>query len=413
MVASAKCCPADGSYWRSALIIGTLLLLGGNGGVCWAEQYVPSSFAALLVATVPLWMILLNAFRPGGVRPNGAEIAGVAGGFLGLAILVDPFSMTGAGAVNLYGAGVLVLAALFWSVGSLYSRSAPRPSSPILSTGMEMLAGGLVLVCVGAITGEWSAIHPETISLTSCLALAYLIVFGALIGYTAYMWLLRVSTPARVSTYAYVNPVVAVTLGWLVASEPITARMLIAMVVIVASVVLITTHGRAAKSETVDSAAHKNKTEPGILSKSTPVMSGADVEAAKEVVSVPVESPFAKSLTLARLQGELKRSERSYLEFHRNDSMSVGLYVLPEGGFDPQIPHTEDEMYFIVAGRAKLMIDGRDYVAEPGSIHFVKAGIEHRFHEIEEDLSALVFFAPAEYSREEPTITNTRETCTC
>ena len=142
-------------------------------------------------------------------------------------------------------------------------------------------------------------------------------------------------------------------------------------------------------------------------------MSGTAVEPAKELIRMPGESPFAESFTLARLQGELKRSERAYLEFHRNDSMSVGLYLLPAGRVDPQKPHTEDEMYLIIKGRAQLMIDGRDYVVEPGSIHFVKAGIEHRFHEIAEDLSALVFFAPAEYSQAEPTVASTRETCTC
>jgi drug/metabolite transporter (DMT)-like permease len=228
-------------HWKSALIVGGLLLFCGNGGVVWAEQTLPSSLAALLVSTVPIWMALLGWLIPGGGRPSWKVGAGLALGFAGVALLVGGVPSTGAQAVNPVGIAVVLVAAVAWASGSLYSRVARFPSSPLLGTGMEMLAGGTLLLVAGLVTGEAGRIDAQAISAKSLLALGFLIVFGSLVAYTAYIWLLRVSTPARVSTYAYVNPVVAVFLGWAFDHEPVTGRTLLAAAVIVAAVVVITT----------------------------------------------------------------------------------------------------------------------------------------------------------------------------
>lgn len=239
-------------HWRSAAIVGGLLLLGGNGGVCWAEQYVESGVAALLVASVPLWMILLNWLRPGGVRPRRLEILGLLMGFGGVVMLVNPESASETGRMHFIGQGVLVLASLFWAIGSLYSRQASLPKSPLLSTAMQMVCGGALLAIVSFATGEWSTLNPQLISRQSVIALVYLIVFGALVGFTAYMWLLRVSTPAKVSTYAYVNPVVAVWLGWAILKESLNGRTFLAMGIIVSAVILITIRKKPQSSPTTD-----------------------------------------------------------------------------------------------------------------------------------------------------------------
>ena len=225
--------------WRDATIIGGLLLLGGNGGVVWAEQYVASGLAALLVATEPLWVVLLDWARPGGTRPTGGEIAGLVLGFLGVVLLIGPTNVGGA-QVHPMGALVLIGATLSWAVGSLYSRGASLPRAPLLTTGMNMLAGGALLLVVATVAGQWSAVDVAAISLKSWLSLLYLIVFGAIVGFTAYLWILKQATLATASTYAYVNPVVAVFLGWALAGEPVTPRIVAAAAVIVGSVVIIT-----------------------------------------------------------------------------------------------------------------------------------------------------------------------------
>jgi drug/metabolite transporter (DMT)-like permease len=225
--------------WRSTAIVGAALLAGGNGGVVWAEQYVPSGVAALLVATVPFWMVLLEWLRPGGERPTGGVVAGLVLGFVGLMLLVGPGEWAGGG-VNLLGAGALMLATLAWASGSIYSRGARLPAAPLLTTGMEMLAGGALLTLMGLATGEWATIDVGAVTGRSLAALGYLIVFGSLVGFTAYVWLLGVAAPAKVSTYAYVNPVVAVLLGWALAGEPLTARVVVAVAVILGAVAVIT-----------------------------------------------------------------------------------------------------------------------------------------------------------------------------
>jgi len=230
-----------GTHWRSAAIVGTLLLLGGNGLVTWAEQWVPSGLAALLVASVPLWMGVMNWMIEPSARPRARGIAGLFLGFAGVGILVDPRGDLGADPQLLVGALAIVVASSLWAGGSLYSRRAELPDDPLLSTGLQMLAGAVSLAVVGTIAGEWARLDPAAISTKSALALLYLIVFGSIVAFTAYVWLLRATTPAKVSTYAYVNPVVAVLLGWGLAAEPFTARTLVAAAIIVASVVMITT----------------------------------------------------------------------------------------------------------------------------------------------------------------------------
>jgi len=228
-----------GIHWRSGLIIGGLMLLGGNGGVTWSEQRVYSSIAALLVATVPLWMVLLDALRPGGRKPGVWTIAGLVTGFIGMILLIGPGELGGS-RVDPVGAGVLVLAAFLWSVGSLISREAPLPENGLMGTAVEMLMGGVLLTLVGTITGEWSRFDLASISVKSAGAFTYLVLVGSLVGFSAYVWLLKVVSPAQAATYAYVNPVVAVFLGWLLAGEALTLRTLIAAIIIIGSVVLIT-----------------------------------------------------------------------------------------------------------------------------------------------------------------------------
>ena len=228
--------------WRSAAIVGLLLLLGGHGSVAWAEQWVASSVAALLLGTVPLWMVVIDALRPGGRRPDWRTAVGVLVGFAGVAVLIRPTPSTSdVGNVDLLGAVILILGAFLWSVGSLYSRGAPLPSSPLLATSMEMLTGGAGLVLLGTLSGEWGRLNLAAISARSLWAWAYLIVVGALLAFAAYTWLLRVASTSLVSTYAYVNPLVAILLGHLLAGEPLTPRILAAAATIVGSVALITT----------------------------------------------------------------------------------------------------------------------------------------------------------------------------
>lgn len=225
--------------WKSAVIIGGLLLLGANGWVSWAEQRVNSSIAALMVATVPLWMATIEAVRPGGKRPTLVTWAGVLIGIIGLVVLINPLQM-GGDKVDLLGAGVLAGASLLWALGSLFSRGAKLPASPLMGTGMEMLAGGAGLLILGTLVGEWSQLDPAAVSSKSVLSLGYLIVFGSLVGFGSYTWLLRNAPTALVSTYAYVNPLVALALGNLLANEPLSPRMLIAAGIIISSVVLLT-----------------------------------------------------------------------------------------------------------------------------------------------------------------------------
>jgi drug/metabolite transporter (DMT)-like permease len=226
--------------WRATAFVGVLLLLGGNGLVVWSEQRIPSGMAALLVGTVPCFMVLLDWLRANGQRPTRLVVAGLALGLLGLIWLVGPDSVMGGGRADLLGAAALVLASFSWAFGSIWSRHAPMPASPFLSTAMQMLAAGVALLGVSLLLGEPWRFDVSAVSLRSWLGFLYLVVFGSLVAFSAYVWLLRASTPERVSTYAYVNPVVAVLLGAAFAGEALTVRMAVAAVVIVSGVALIT-----------------------------------------------------------------------------------------------------------------------------------------------------------------------------
>jgi len=227
------------AQWITAAITGILLLFGGNGGVCWAEQTVPSGITALLVATVTLWMVLVDWLRPGGHRPSARVLAGIMIGLAGLLILVGPSHLGNSGRVNPVGAVVLVLASLSWACGSLYSKHGSLPSSPLLGAGMQALCGGAVLWMVGLLAGEGAQFHPASVTPRAWLAAAYLVVFGSCVGFSAYLYILKESTAARVATYAFVNPVVALLLGWGFGGEGFSARTLIAGAVILTSVVLV------------------------------------------------------------------------------------------------------------------------------------------------------------------------------
>ena len=226
-------------HWRTATVAGVLLLFVGNGGVCWAEQTVPSGIAALLVATVSLWLVIVDWLRPGGVRPVALVVAGLVLGFAGLVLLVGPAHLGGSGRVDPRGAGVLVIASFAWACGSLYSKHGGMPSSAMLGVAMQSLTGGIALLIASLLSGEFHTFHLAAISLRSWLALAYLIVFGSGIGLSAYIYILQKSTAARVGTYAFVNPVVALFLGWLVIGETITLRTVLAAAVILTAVILV------------------------------------------------------------------------------------------------------------------------------------------------------------------------------
>ena len=226
--------------WRVGLIGGALLLLGGNGGVSWAEQRVPSGIAALLVAVVPVFMVLLEWLRPGGRRPRASVFAGVGLGLVGLALLVGPDALRSGSGADAAGALVLVLASLSWAAGSLYTKFAPKATSATIATGTQMLAGGLALLAAAVVAGEPARLDLAHASTSSLVAFAYLLTFGSLIGFTAYVYLLAHTTAAKASTYAYVNPVVAVLLGWAIGHEPVTSRTVLAAAVILGGVAIIT-----------------------------------------------------------------------------------------------------------------------------------------------------------------------------
>lgn len=232
-----------GAQWRTALVVGLGLLLGGNGGVVWAEQRVPSSLAALIVAAVPLSTVLLDWLRPGGTRPTGTTMLGLAIGLFGVAVLVNPGAHDAA-RIDPWGALALLGATVSWAAGSIYSRRAPPGSvapSPLMGSGAYMLMGGLGLLVASTILGEPGRLQLGAVSLRSLLALLYLIVFGSLVGFTAYTWLLRNTTSAQATTYAYVNPVVAILIGWAIGGEVLTLRTGVAAAIILSGVITITT----------------------------------------------------------------------------------------------------------------------------------------------------------------------------
>jgi drug/metabolite transporter (DMT)-like permease len=230
--------------WIAGAIIGLFLLLGGNGLVSWAEQRVDSGIAALIIGTAPIWMVIFDAVLSR-LQPRWQVIVGLLTGFGGILFLIGPESLFGQHPhYDLLGMCILLLAALLWAIGSIYSRNADLPRSPLLGTSMEMLAGSVGLYLASLVTGEWKTFNLLAVSMQSLWGLLYLIVFGTLIGFVAYTWLLRNAPISLVSTYAYVNPLVAILLGNWLAQEPLNWEVSLAAAIIIGSVVLINSFKR-------------------------------------------------------------------------------------------------------------------------------------------------------------------------
>src|SRR5256884_8064418 len=229
--------------WRTSLIIGACLLLGGNGGVTMSEKYIDSGLAALIVAIVPIYIVVLGWVTGMAPRPTPVMWMGLAGGFVGVGILFGPgLHLHSSGGRNpAIGISILLVPSFIWSAGSLYSRAAKHAASPFLTAAQQMICGGILLLLAGVVTGELPRFHPGSVSMLSLGSFVYLVIIGAVVGYTAYIWLLRHCDPAKVATYAYVNPIVAVLLGTLFAGETVTVRTLIAAALIIGSVALIIT----------------------------------------------------------------------------------------------------------------------------------------------------------------------------
>jgi drug/metabolite transporter (DMT)-like permease len=232
------------AHWRSATILGTLMLLVGNGAVMWAEQRIPSGPAALIVATEPLLIVLLQ-----GMLPSGALLSGLALGLGGVVILVGPAALGGGEAIDPVAALVVVGGCAGWAAGSLFGRRAELPKDGLLAASLQMLSGGACLAVVGILHGDAAHLQLSSVSLSSVLGLVYLIVFGSIVAFTAYGYLVRTAAPSLVATYAFVNPVVAVILGTLIGHEHLTLRVLAASLVIVSGVVIITLQQNRAMQE--------------------------------------------------------------------------------------------------------------------------------------------------------------------
>jgi drug/metabolite transporter (DMT)-like permease len=282
---------ASWEQWRAAAVLGTLFFLGGNGGVSWAEQRVPSGIAALLVATIPFWLVTIDWAR-GGEKPTARIGLGMLAGFAGVALLVGGHG-PGAG-IDPIGVLVITVAEICWAYGSIISRHLPHPGSHLQSGAMQMLAGGVALCVAGVLTGEGARFHPAAVSTRSLLAVVYLVFAGSIVAFSAYNWLLQATTPARVGTYAFVNPAVAVFLGWALAAEPVGPSTLIAGAFILTGVVLIVfARGRSEDGE---------GTRKGRTVESAPEESALRVAASDAVeTTCPVRSPAHRSASRSAL----------------------------------------------------------------------------------------------------------------
>lgn len=256
-------------HWLTTAVVGLLMVVGGNGLVTWAEVEVPSGLAALLVAMVPMWIVLIDWLRPKGYWPGWATFLSLLFGFGGVALLINPTDIGGLSEINKVGAFAIVLATMFWALGSIYSRHARQPESQWMSAGMQMLAGGVALLLLGVITGETNGFVIAQVSMKSLLALAYLTTFGSL-GFAAYIWLLKATQPAKAATYAYVNPIIALVLGNILAAEPISWWTgACASLIILSVVVIITQKARKTYQPTVEA-------KPIIVRPSTDICEGPD-----------------------------------------------------------------------------------------------------------------------------------------
>ncbi len=241
--------------WISSAIIGSLLLLGGNGLVSWAEQFIPSGIAALIIASVPLFLVVAEAIRPNGVKPNWQSIVGLLIGFIGIYVLINPAEAGAGTGLNIYGVAALLSACLLWATGSVYSKSADLPKSSLMSTGAQMLMGSIGLFIVSLATGELNGWNPAEVSTRSMIGLGYLITIGSIIGFGSYTWLLQNAPISLVATYAYVNPVVAILVGVWLGNETLEPRIGLATAIIIGSVIFINSRNKPKSTLTLNAGA--------------------------------------------------------------------------------------------------------------------------------------------------------------
>jgi drug/metabolite transporter (DMT)-like permease len=231
--------------WISAAIIGNLLLLGGNGLVSWAEQFIPSGIAALIIGSMPMFLVIAESIRPGGTKPNWQTIVGLLVGFAGIFILVGPAELSGSDSkLDPLGVVALIAACILWASGSSYSKTAALPKAALMSTGAQMLMGSIGLLLVSVFGGELQGWNPAEVSLRSLYGLIYLITIGSIIGFGSFTWLLQNAPISLVATYAYVNPIVAVLLGFWLGNEPLEPRIWIATAIIIGSVMFINSRSK-------------------------------------------------------------------------------------------------------------------------------------------------------------------------
>jgi drug/metabolite transporter (DMT)-like permease len=229
--------------WRSAAVVGVMLFVCNFAPLVWAAaQHVPSGMSALLIASTPMWMVVFDWARPGGQRPTMGVLGGLTLGTLGILLLMDPSTLAAEGHAGLLpGMIAVIIAAALWAAGSIYARQADMPESSLFSTGIQLFSGGIGLMILGLVAGEGAHVDLSALTVRSVLSWLHLVLFSSVVAFSAFVWLLRVCPPARVSTYAYVNPVIAVLLGALLASEPLTPSTIIASVIIIGAVMLINT----------------------------------------------------------------------------------------------------------------------------------------------------------------------------
>jgi drug/metabolite transporter (DMT)-like permease len=239
--------------WGYAVIAGAFLFLAGHGMLAWAEERVPSGLAALLCATLPLWTVMLGRIKGSERRLGSKAWAGIVLGFIGVGLLIGPDGLRTSGSLNLVATLAAMFSSLAWAIGTIYSKSVRLPSSTVLSASMQMLTGGVWLLLATVVSGEAQQVHIASFTLRSVLALAYLTVLGSIVAFTVFTWLLTVASPSRVSTYAYVNPVVAVFLGWALAGEAIGVHTIAATAIILTAVALVNTRGQTRIQDARDS----------------------------------------------------------------------------------------------------------------------------------------------------------------
>ena len=231
------------AHWKGGVIGGVMLLVVGNGLIAYVAHRLPSSVSSMVVATTPIWMVTVASVRPGGRAPQPKEWLGLALGLVGLALLIGPSALAavrgGAGALDVGAAALVLFGAMSWATGSVIGRELPRPDNAFMGSALQMLSAGALLGVACLVTGQWSTLHLADISMRSWLAFLYLIACGSLLGFTAYVWLLRVAKTSHVATYAYVNPIVALFLGASIGHETITPAMLVAAGVTLLGVMLV------------------------------------------------------------------------------------------------------------------------------------------------------------------------------